>query len=358
MPQRNSILLTLCITGAVATQSPLSRAADIPYRGVNFSGGEFGGCTKEAKYGFKYLYPRSSDIDYFMALGMNTFRVPFCWERLQKAALQQLDPAELARLDPTIQYATAKGAYIVLDPHNYGLYWGKKINTDDGRAAFADFWRRLAAQYRGNKRVIFGLMNEPQGISSENWLLAANAAIEAIRSGGANNLILVPGTAWTGAHSWTASYYGTPNAVSMLKINDPQNNYAYEVHQYFDRDSSGTSADCVSEEIGAKRIVALNTWLQTNRKKAFLGEFGGAKSDTCYAATYNLLSAIHQNPTLWIGWTYWSAGPWLGNYMFALPLQPTDGPSQLDVLKKFLTGAAHCSGADCSPPNAPILQNQ
>lgn len=355
MPQRNSIVLTLCITGFAATHVPLSDAADIPYRGTNLSGAEFGGCTKEAKYGFKYAYPRNTDIDYFMALGMNTFRVPFCWERFQKTALGELDSVELARLDQVTRYATAKGAYIVLDPHNYGYYWGKQISTDEGNATFADFWRRLAVHYRDNDHVIFGLMNEPHGVSSERWLLSANAAVAAIRSSGAKNLILIPGTAWTGAHSWTSNYYGTPNAVSMLQINDPLNNHAYDVHQYFDRDSSGTTADCITADIGARRIVALNSWLQANQKKAFLGEFGAAKSDICYAATYNLLASIHQNPALWIGWTYWSAGPWLGNYMFALPLQPTPGTqSQLDVLKKFLP----CSGTDCSSPSPPLLQQQ
>lgn len=355
MPQRHSIALTLCIAGFVAAHSPLSHATDIPYRGVNLSAAEFGGCTKEAKYGFKYVYPPTAEIDYFMALGMNTFRIPFCWERLQKTALAELDSTELARLDQLTRYATAKGAYIVLDPHNYGQYWGNPISTaDNGNATFADFWRRLAAQYRDNDHVIFGLMNEPHGVSSEAWLASSNAAVAAIRSSGAKNLILVPGTAWTGAHSWTTNNYGTPNAVSMLQINDPLNNYAYEVHQYFDRDSSGTTTDCVTEDIGARRITALNTWLQTNNKKAFLGEFGAAKSDTCYAATYNLLTAIHQNPNLWIGWTYWSAGPWLGNYMFALPLV-AGSPSQLDVLKKFLP-VANCSGTDCNRPSAPLIK--
>lgn len=357
MSHHNPILLSLCIAGFVAAHSPPARAAEIPFRGVNLSAAESGGCTKEAKYGFKYVYPPTSEIDYFMTQGMNTFRIPFCWERLQKTPLSEFDSAELARLDQLTRYATAKGAYIVLDLHNYGQYWGKPITTESGTATFADFWRRLASQYRDNDHVIFGLMNEPHGVKSEDWLASANAAITAIRSTGAKNLILVPGTAWTGAHSWTSNYYGTPNAVSMLQIKDPQNNYAYEVHQYFDRDSSGTTADCVTEDIGAKRLAALHTWLQANNKKAFLGEFGAAKSDICYAATYNLLTAIHQNPTLWIGWTYWSAGPWLGNYMFALPLQPTAGAlSQLDVLKKFLPGSEACVGAKCSQPSPPLLK--
>ena len=36
-----------------------------------------------------------------------------------------------------------------------------------------------------------------------DWLVSANAAIAAIRSAGALQEILVPGTDWDGAWSWT-----------------------------------------------------------------------------------------------------------------------------------------------------------
>jgi endoglucanase len=87
--------------------------------------------------------------------------------------------------------------------------------------------------------VIFGLMNEPHSMATELWLNNANAAIAAIRSTGAENLVLVPGNAWTGAHSWNSNWYGTPNSTVMLNITDSLNNYAYEVHQYLDSNSSG-----------------------------------------------------------------------------------------------------------------------
>ena len=80
----------------------------------------------------------------------------------------------------------------------------------------------------------------PHDMPTEQWLGAANAAIAAIRKAGAHNLILVPGNSWTGAHSWLDDWYGGPNGVWMLKVRDPQDHYAFEVHQYLDADSSGT----------------------------------------------------------------------------------------------------------------------
>ncbi len=48
-----------------------------------------------------------------------------------------------------------------------------------------------------------------------------------------------------------------------------------------------------------------------------------------------------------------------GNYMFALPLQPTPGAqSQLDVLKNFLFDPTPCQGPNCSRPNSPVIHQQ
>ena len=324
------------------------------YRGVNLSGAEFGRCNNTAKYGTQYIYPSNQIIDWFLAQGMNTFRLPFCWERLQPTAKGALDTAELGRLDNVVRYATGKGAYIILDPHNYASYWGKKLGDENDYAALADLWQKLAAQYKSNDHVIFGLMNEPSGIAGEKWVAAANASIAAIRQQQAGNLILVPGVAWTGAHSWGSTSYGTPNAVSMLTIKDPGNNYIFEMHQYLDSDSSGTHAECVDPTIGSRRMQKATDWLRQNNKKALLGEFAGAKNDVCYQAVDDLLNFITQNSDIWIGWTYWSAGAWLGNYMYALPVAATSAPSQLDILKKYL-GAATCGSAanPCPPPNPP-----
>lgn len=73
-----------------------------------------------------------------------------------------------------IDYITVtKGAYAILDPHNYMRYndpsqqpgTGSVIgNTTDPKAAttaqFGEFWGELAGRFANNPKVIFGLMNE------------------------------------------------------------------------------------------------------------------------------------------------------------------------------------------------------
>ena len=93
-------------------------------------------------------------------------------------------------------------------------------------------------------------MNEPNEMQTETWLEDANAAIAAIRSAGATNLLLVPGNSWTGGQSWYQDWYGTPNAQVMQNISDPLDNYWYEIHQYMDVDYSGQHSTCANETIG------------------------------------------------------------------------------------------------------------
>lgn len=135
---------------------------------------------------------------------------------------------------------------------------------------------------------------------TEQWATAANEAIAAIRQTGAENLILVPGNAWTGAHSWNQSWYGTPNATVMLSIVDPGNNFAFETHQYLDEDSSGQSSTIISETIGQGRLVEFTDWLHANDRRGFLGEFAVAnarigESETQIAdeAIDNMQLALH-----------------------------------------------------------------
>jgi endoglucanase len=309
----------------------------MPLRGVNLAGAEFGEGNLPGTYGTDYRYPTSSEVDYFGSKHMTVVRLPFRWERLQRTLDADFDADELGRLDGFVRDATSKGLNVVLDPHNYARYRGNPIGSDAvPNAAFADFWRRLALLYKGNDHVLFGLMNEPNSMPTEQWVSAANAAIAAIRAAGAPNLVLVPGNGWTGAHSWSESWYGTSNAQAMLAIHDAANNYAYEVHQYLDGDFSGRSDQCQSATIGSQAIAGFTQWLRANGKKGFLGEFAGGDNATCRAAIGDLLGNMEANADVWAGWSWWAAGPLWGDYIFSLePVNGADRP-MMNVLAPHL----------------------
>jgi endoglucanase len=350
-----AMLIILMTIVGIFVQPLRAAPAPIAYTGVSLAGAEFGENNLPGTYGVNYIYPTRDEVDYFLGKGMNVLRLPFRWERLQPTAFGPFDAAEQARMDDFVAYATGRGASVLLDPHNYARYYGGLIGREVPITAFADFWGRLAQRYKDNPRVIFGLMNEPHDMPTEQWRDAANAAIQAIRATGASNLITVPGNAWAGAHSWNQSWYGTPNAVAMLGIVDPANNYLIEVHQYLDGDSSGRSDQCVSASIGVERVQQFTDWLRQNGRRALLGEFGGGRNPTCDAAVDALLGYLHNNTDVWMGWIWWAGGPWWGDYIFALDPSGGQDRSQMAVLSRYL-GTSSAPLAPPAPPTAtPLL---
>jgi endoglucanase len=332
--------LVACLFLLSASPGPVSAQTTrvLKYACMNLSGAEFNSSKKPGTLYKDYTYPGDSDYAYYASRGMNVVRLPFLWERLQPQAGEALDGQQLSLLRTAVKRAKAQNLHVVLDVHNYGKYQGKRIGTAETPVAvFAGFWGRLAAEFKDDDSVIFGLMNEPNGIGAKDWAGAAQAGLNAIRATGARNLVLVPGTAYSGAHSWNGSGYGgTSNGEALLAIADPVGRIAFEAHQYLDADYSGTSGQCQSEQIGAQKLKGFTDWLREHHKVGFLGEFGVGSDPVCLAALEAMLEHIETNSDVWLGWTYWAGGAWWKpDYPFnAQPDKAGNEKPQMAVLSK------------------------
>jgi endoglucanase len=341
------VKLILCLfAGALilCSQAP----AALTYQGVNLAGAEFGypGAVP-GNYGFDYIYPNQGEVDYYLGKGMNTFRLPFLWERLQPTLGGGFDAQEWSRLSTFVNETTAKGGYVILDPHDFAQYVMDDATYAIGSPEvtiqhFAAFWGQLANGFKDNDHVIFGLMNEPPGtpvITTELWFTAAQAAIDSIRLTDAENLILVPGNYYTGAWSWVSGNgQGTANADALAVSPIQDTNFAFEVHQYLDSNYSGTSPSIDHDPVLA--LSAFTTWLQLTGNKGFLAEFAVAEGLIQQAAVTAMLADVAANSDVWSGWTWWAGGPWWNNeepnYMFNLdPIDGVDAP-QMAYLEPFL----------------------
>jgi endoglucanase len=370
---RRLLLAVMFSSLLLVAGDPVSCVAKVRFTGTNLAGAEFGvsngNVNLPGTYGTHYTYPTGLEAQYFLSKGLNTFRVPFRWERLQRSQFAELHGSdggaigELDRMDAFVNVATTLGGYVILEPHNFQRYFPATNNFQSSTqgligssvpdTAYADFWGKVADHYKNNPRVIFNLMNEPNTMPTAQLVTSHNAAIQAIRDKGAKNLILVPGNAWTGAHAWNETYYNGANSVHMLNIVDPLDNFAFDVHQYLDNDSSGTSdqigtnANPNNPIIGVERLTNFTNWLHANGRKGFLGEFavansriGTGGSQIGDEAINNMLNHIEANEGVWLGWAWWAAGPWWGNYMFTLEPSNFGQPTQSDqpalgVLRPF-----------------------
>ena len=322
---------------AAAFAQPASRQK---LRGVALAGAEFGQLVP-GQHGRDYFYPTAADFAFCRAQAFTTVRLPFRWERLQPDLNAQFDREEWALLSSAIRSARKSGLKLILDPHNYAH---RRVRDDDftvdhligspavPTAAFAAFWSQLAKRTAKDSHVVCGLMNEPADISADAWLDIANEAIAAIRQHNTSTLILVPGTAYSGAHSWFAA-----GNTALERVRDSAQNYAIEVHQYLDADSSGRAGEVVSETIGVERLQAFQDWARAHKVKAFLGEFGAARDPASLAALKAMLQEVERNTDVWIGWTAWAAGShWPQDEPFRLAPDPNGSlPPQAKLLAAF-----------------------
>lgn len=176
---RTSITSLLALTA--------SASAKIYYAGVAESGGEFGvysatatnGTGLPGRFGVDYAFLNQTTADIWVDQNhINLFRVAFLLERmcpLKYGLGAKFNETYFGYYNDAIEYITEKkGAYAILDPHNYMRYndpsqqptTGSVIgNTSDPAAAstaqFQAFWKELASRYVHNEKVCMHSLVHP-----------------------------------------------------------------------------------------------------------------------------------------------------------------------------------------------------
>ena len=373
----------------------------LPYRGLAMGGAEFGASyggqfngTSLGTMPGAYYYPTTdlsqggpswpaassgTEIEtdlmmpYYLGKGMNTVRLPLRWERLQRSlsatsggvmtaaqVVATFQPAELAALKSSVSALTGAGFTVLVDIHNYAAYTNaSEISASQGgdplgsanvpNVAFENLWIGLASIWANNSKVAFDIMNEPNSPpdpagqpAGYEWYLAAQAAVTGIRSIGANNLVLICGNNFADASEFQSGRLSDP----LKNIKDPANNFAFEIHDYPDT-AYGTSDSCTTGSGGSATtaVNALSTflaWAKQYNVKGLLGEFSAGIStsaqSSCTSAVTQMLTFLGQNPTTFIGWTYWAGGAGFGsnNPMNSEFFNPGHDSPQMTALAPYL----------------------
>ncbi len=316
----------------------VSLAASAQYRrGVNISGAEFGMNTLPGLLGREYTFNSEGTFRYFSEKKLGLMRVPLQWERLQPVPGGPLDSDYLSNVKRDVAWAKAHGGEVILDIHNFARYsfTGKASQSEiidnpssDGSvklttAHLADLWVRLSNEFKFEPAVYaYDLMNEPHDMGRGNWKSISQAALSAIRGNQDDKLVLIPGDSWSSGNRWMTTHGPTG------WIQDPSNNFAYEAHQYFDRDESGTYAQTYDAElrsntdlanVGRTRISHFIDWCAANNVRGIVDEYGIPAGDDRWAAVLeNFFTSLD---AAGMDGAYWAAGEWWGTY--ALSVQPT-----------------------------------
>lgn len=119
--------------------------------------------------------------------------------------------------------------------HNYAR-WNGDIVGQGGptNAQFASIWTQLADEYGSNDRIILyvcrgslllpeilicvcsGIMNEPHDLNVTEWVASVQYVVNAVRSAGSTNYLLLPGSTYSSAQT-----FPTEAGPYLVDVTDP-----------------------------------------------------------------------------------------------------------------------------------------
>lgn len=181
--------------GSVSADLSTSVRVNLPsLGGVVLSGLEFGIDAKGSLTGglTGYSAPDVKQIAHFVSLGSNLIRLPLGWKYLVAGGVcgaSELEASYLALIDTYVKASLAASAdcRILLDLDTFGHFGGVAVGTGDITIdKLASVYGLLAAKYKGEKRVLFGISNSFAGsVDVDLWAKACQAAVVSIRAAGA-----------------------------------------------------------------------------------------------------------------------------------------------------------------------------
>ncbi|MDP8998952.1 MAG: glycoside hydrolase family 5 protein [Myxococcota bacterium] len=134
---------------------------------------------------------------------------------LSGAALYQ--PSYARAVDAAVTWAEAAGLDVILDLHWSDAGDLSVTSTDHAMPGYSkqqtmadlnsiEFWKEVAARYKGDGHVLFELYNEPHDITWDVWLNGGRAGgfvaagmqqlYDAVRGAGANNVVIAGGRSY------------------------------------------------------------------------------------------------------------------------------------------------------------------
>jgi endoglucanase len=318
-------------------------------KGINLSGFSDRG---------RFYHPAPhAQMDFYHAKGMNFFRIPIWWDRLQPTVNTSFDAAVWSEAQDVIAYGLSLGCTVMISNHCMGGRGVSGANHKLGDpqlpyAALADFWTRIAAAYKGEPQVWFDLLNEPEGLPANGHptptdalVSIYNETITAIRGKGATNLIVLEGNGWNNAKSFNQNpWYNlgttppTSGAAFATGISDAASNWCVSCHNYPDA-MHGRGGSAIDATILRTQFQNVMDWSAETKIKVICGEWSVIAADpNGKAVTTDYLDWLEANQDKVLAWSWWQGREkaWEGD---AFTIFSDDAPEDMRWawLKPYLT---------------------
>jgi len=262
----------------------------VQLRGVNKMGSEYMCVTNNL------VFDGPTDENSLNNIGnwkVNALRVPLnegCW--LNIGGIKQGGDAYINPIVEFVNRVTNRGWYVVVD-----LHWaapGSQKPDKQLPMANADhsptFWKDVASRFKSNSKVIFDLYNEPfsvswaclrDGCTDPGYQTAGmQSLVDAVRSAGATNLVMVGGLQWSNDLSQWLTYMPR----------DSGNNIAASWHSY-------SFNACINQGCWDSTIAPI-----AQKYPVITGELG--ENDCNHGYIDSLLPYLDSKGVSYLAWTW------------------------------------------------------
>ncbi len=161
------------------------------------------------------------DIINIKSLGCDVIRLPVNMHGMTSGSPSfTLDPLFFSFLDSVVNWCEQLHIYLILDNHSYD----PNGNTSpDVVNILVKVWSQMATHYKNRSEyILYEILNEPYGISTSDWGIIQNQAINAIRGVDKKHTIVVGGSGYnTYTELKNLPVYADTNLLYTFHFYDP-----------------------------------------------------------------------------------------------------------------------------------------
>lgn len=130
------------------------------------------------------------DFENIKSLGCDVIRLPINLHAMTQGAPDyKIDPLFFEFLDKAVDWAEELKINLILDNHSFDPATSTDLNIG---TILARVWRQMAQRYKDRSEyILYEILNEPHGITTQQWSPIQKSAIDAIRESDTKHTIIV-----------------------------------------------------------------------------------------------------------------------------------------------------------------------
>jgi endoglucanase len=181
-----AVVLVFSLFGISLAQAPFNR-------GVNLTG--WFQTSAPQKIQFKKYTKK--DFENIKSLGCDVIRLPINLFYMTGGKPDYtIDPLFYDFLDQAVTWAEDLNMYLIIDNHSTDDIASKNPDLEN---ALSKVWLQMAEHYKNRSQyILYEILNEPNGITTQNWGRIQQTAVNTIRSADTTHMLVVGASAYNG----------------------------------------------------------------------------------------------------------------------------------------------------------------